>query len=186
MLNPDGSSAASSPQAVAQWEELERFVESRLRRSNTPARAGVVATRLTVSNTCSILGFTTIGTRPIPRQPVRCWKAWPMPAAGRTSRRRSGFGSPPNCSRCAAPNAGRPPTGPSTPGRRSGRKIAAALSISLGRAGSALNYGLAMRRLPAVAAVFEAGDIDLDLYRVIVFRTGLVDDPDATAHIETG
>ena len=32
VLNPDGSSAASSPQAVAQWEELERFVESRLRR----------------------------------------------------------------------------------------------------------------------------------------------------------
>ena len=65
-----------------------------------------------------------------------------------------------------------------------GAEIAAALSISLGRAGSALNYGLAMRRLPAVAAVFEAGDIDLDLYRVIVFRTGLVDDPDATAHID--
>ena len=65
-----------------------------------------------------------------------------------------------------------------------GAEIAAALCISLSKAGSTLNYGLAMRRLPAVAAVFEAGDIDLDLYRVIVFRTGLVDDPDAAEQID--
>jgi hypothetical protein len=32
VLNPDGNPTASSPKAVAQWEELERFVESRLRR----------------------------------------------------------------------------------------------------------------------------------------------------------
>ena len=65
-----------------------------------------------------------------------------------------------------------------------GAEIAAALGISLGRAGSAMNYGLAMLGLPAVAAVFEAGDIDLATYRTIVYRTTLITDEAARAAID--
>jgi Domain of unknown function (DUF222) len=43
-------------------------------------------------------------------------------------------------------------------------EVAAALRISLGLAGSYLRYALAMReRLPHVAEVFKAGDIDYRL-----------------------
>ncbi len=46
-----------------------------------------------------------------------------------------------------------------------GAEVAAALRISLGRAGSYVRYGVAMReRLPQVAALFRAGDID---YRML-------------------
>lgn len=65
-----------------------------------------------------------------------------------------------------------------------GAEIAAALGISLGRAGSAMNYGLAMLGLPAVAAVFEAGDIDLATYRTIVYRTTLITDEGARAAVD--
>lgn len=65
-----------------------------------------------------------------------------------------------------------------------GAEIAAALSISLGRAGSWMHYGLAMRRLPAVAAVFEAGAIDIDVFRMIAYRTELVSDPNAVATLD--
>ena len=51
-------------------------------------------------------------------------------------------------------------------------EIAAALQISLAKAGSYMNLGLAMVRLPAVAEVFAAGDIDLGVFRAIVYRTG--------------
>lgn len=65
-----------------------------------------------------------------------------------------------------------------------GAEIAAALRISLGMAGSYLHQGLAMLRWPAVAAVFEAGEIDLATYRTIVYRTGLVTDEAAIAEID--
>ena len=57
-----------------------------------------------------------------------------------------------------------------------GAEVAAALRISLGKAGSYLNYGLAMLRLPAVAALFSAGDIDMQMFSTIVYRTDLITD----------
>jgi hypothetical protein len=65
-----------------------------------------------------------------------------------------------------------------------GAEIAAALRISLGKAGSIMDNGLAMQRLPAVSAVFDAGDIDMATYRTIVYRTGLVTDDEAMARID--
>lgn len=63
-------------------------------------------------------------------------------------------------------------------------EIAAALRISLGKASSILNYGHAMRRLPQVAGVFEAGEIDLTTYRAIAYRTGLIDDDAVLARVD--
>ena len=63
-------------------------------------------------------------------------------------------------------------------------EIAAALQISLGKAGSMLNYGHALQRLPAVAAVFEAGDLDMATYRAIVYRTALITDAAAMARVD--
>ena len=65
-----------------------------------------------------------------------------------------------------------------------GAEVAAALRISLGKAGSYLNYGLAMARLPAVAAVFAAGDIDMQTYQTVVYRTELITDEDAMAEVD--
>lgn len=65
-----------------------------------------------------------------------------------------------------------------------GAEIAAALRISLGKAGSQMNYGLAMHRLPAVAAVFEAGDIDMNTFRTLVYRTDLITDEAAMAEVD--
>lgn len=65
-----------------------------------------------------------------------------------------------------------------------GAEIAAALRVSLGRAGSYMNLGLAMRRLPEVAAVFTAGDIDMQTFRVIVLRTELVTDETGLAEVD--
>ncbi|MBB3606804.1 hypothetical protein FHT40_006497 [Mycolicibacterium sp. BK556] len=65
-----------------------------------------------------------------------------------------------------------------------GAEVAAALRLSLSKANSYMNYALAMLRLPAVAAVFEAGDIDVRLYQTIVYRTHLVTDTDAMAEID--
>lgn len=55
-----------------------------------------------------------------------------------------------------------------------GAEIAAALRISLGKSGSLMNYGLAMRRLPAVATVFAT----------IVYRTDLITDSAAMAAVD--
>ena len=56
-----------------------------------------------------------------------------------------------------------------------GAEVAAALRISLAMAGSYLRYALAMReRLPQVAAVFRAGDIDYTLFQTMVYRTDLI------------
>jgi hypothetical protein len=65
-----------------------------------------------------------------------------------------------------------------------GAEIAAAQRVSLGKANSYMNYALAMFRLPGVAAVFEAGDIDFPLYKTIVYRTHLVTDADAMAEVD--
>ena len=65
-----------------------------------------------------------------------------------------------------------------------GAEVAAALGISLGRAGSWMHDGLAMRRLPGCAAVFEAGDIDVDVFHAIVYRTGLLTDPEALETVD--
>jgi hypothetical protein len=65
-----------------------------------------------------------------------------------------------------------------------GAEIAAALRISLGKAGSYLAYGLAMRRLPAVALVFADGDIDMAAFQTIVYSTDLISDPDAMGAVD--
>ncbi|EHB44958.1 protein of unknown function DUF222 [Mycolicibacterium rhodesiae JS60] len=68
--------------------------------------------------------------------------------------------------------------------RAVGAEVAAALRLSLSKAGSNMNYALAMLRLPAVAAVFEAGDIDCRLFQTIVFRTHLITDADVMADVD--
>lgn len=65
-----------------------------------------------------------------------------------------------------------------------GAEVAAALRISLARAGSYLRWGLALSGLPAVAALFVAGDIDLDTFRTIVYRTELVTDAPTLAEVD--
>jgi hypothetical protein len=65
-----------------------------------------------------------------------------------------------------------------------GAEVAAALRISLAKAGSYLNYALAMLRLPAVAAVFTAGDIDMGVFQTIVYRTEWITDPEAQAAVD--
>ena len=65
-----------------------------------------------------------------------------------------------------------------------GAEVAAALRISLGKAGSLMHDGLAMRRLPAVAAAFAAGDIELEVYRTIVYRTELITSETAMAAVD--
>src|ERR1700756_4155795 len=63
-----------------------------------------------------------------------------------------------------------------------GAEVAAAFRISLALAGSYLRYALAMReRLPLVAAVFRAGDIDYRLFQTLVYRTDLITDPTVLA-----
>jgi hypothetical protein len=69
--------------------------------------------------------------------------------------------------------------------RAVGAEVAAALRLSLRKANSYMNYALAMLRLPAVAAVFEAGEIDYLLYTTIVYRTHLVTDSEAMSTIDT-
>ncbi|MBX9642035.1 MAG: HNH endonuclease [Mycobacteriaceae bacterium] len=64
-------------------------------------------------------------------------------------------------------------------------EVAAGLKISQGRAETKLRYARAMReRLPQVAAVFCAGDIDLEAFATIVFRTDLIEDPQVLAAVD--
>jgi Domain of unknown function (DUF222) len=64
-------------------------------------------------------------------------------------------------------------------------ELAAALRISQGLAGSRLRYARAMReRLPAIAEVFKAGDIDFRTFQTIVYRTDLITDPDVLAVVD--
>lgn len=65
-----------------------------------------------------------------------------------------------------------------------GAEVAAALRISLGKAGSYMNYGLAMLRLPDIATLFAAGDIDMQTFATIVYRTELVTDAAVIARLD--
>jgi hypothetical protein len=64
-------------------------------------------------------------------------------------------------------------------------EVAAALRISQGLAASRLRYARALReRLPAVAEVFKAGDIDFRTFQTIVYRTDLITDRDVLAAVD--
>lgn len=63
-------------------------------------------------------------------------------------------------------------------------EIAATLRISRRRAAAFIDDGRSMRRLPAVAEVFAAGDIDTGLYRMIAYRTELITDESAMAEVD--
>jgi Domain of unknown function (DUF222) len=64
-------------------------------------------------------------------------------------------------------------------------EVAAALRISQGLAASQLRYARAMReRLPKLADVFKAGDIDQRTFATIVYRTDLITDADVLAAVD--
>jgi hypothetical protein len=64
-------------------------------------------------------------------------------------------------------------------------EVAAALRISQGQAASRLRYARAMReRLPMVAVVFRAGDIDYRTFQTIVYRTDLLTDDQVLARVD--
>jgi hypothetical protein len=64
-------------------------------------------------------------------------------------------------------------------------ELAAALRISQGLAGSQVRYARAMReRLPKVADVFKAGDIDQRTFATIVYRTDLITDRQVLAAVD--
>jgi hypothetical protein len=64
-------------------------------------------------------------------------------------------------------------------------EVGAAFGISLAMAGSYLRYALAMReRLPQVAALFRAGDIDYRMFQTLVYRTDLITDADVLAAVD--
>ena len=66
-----------------------------------------------------------------------------------------------------------------------GAEVAAAFRVSLAMAGSFMRYALAMReRLPQVAAVFRAGEINYRLFQTIVYRTDLITDADVLAAVD--
>jgi hypothetical protein len=66
-----------------------------------------------------------------------------------------------------------------------GAEVAAAFRTSVAMAGSYLRYALAMReRLPAVAAVFRAGDIDYRLFQTLVYRTDLIEDAQVLSRVD--
>jgi Domain of unknown function (DUF222) len=65
-------------------------------------------------------------------------------------------------------------------------EVAAALRMSQGLAASQLRYARAMReRLPQVAEVFKAGDIDQRTFATIVYRTDLIDDREVLAIVDS-
>src|ERR1700739_2240447 len=64
-------------------------------------------------------------------------------------------------------------------------EVGAALRISQGLAASRVRYARAMReRLPKVAELFTAGDIDYRMFQTIVYRTDLITDPDVLAAVD--
>jgi hypothetical protein len=65
-------------------------------------------------------------------------------------------------------------------------EVAAELGVSRGRASSEMNYGVElMERLPKLGAVMAAGLVDFRVIAIVVFRTGLITDPDVLAAIDT-
>ncbi len=66
-----------------------------------------------------------------------------------------------------------------------GAEVGAALRISLAMAGGYLRHALAMReRLPRVAGLFRAGDIDYRMFETLVFRTDLITDAQVLAAVD--
>ena len=64
-------------------------------------------------------------------------------------------------------------------------ELAAALRISQGLAASRLRYARALReRLPKVAEIFKAGDVDYRMFQTLVYRTDLITDPDVLAAVD--
>jgi hypothetical protein len=64
-------------------------------------------------------------------------------------------------------------------------EVAAALRMSQALAASQLRYARAMReRLPKLAEVFKAGDIDQRTFATIVYRTDLINDSDVLATVD--
>ena len=64
-------------------------------------------------------------------------------------------------------------------------EVAAALRISQGLAASRLRYARALReRLPKVADIFHAGDIDYRMFQTLMYRTDLITDPDVLAAVD--
>ena len=64
-------------------------------------------------------------------------------------------------------------------------EVAAALRMSQGLAASQLRYARAMReRLPKLAQVFQAGDIDQRTFATIVYRTDLITDREVLAIVD--
>lgn len=65
-----------------------------------------------------------------------------------------------------------------------GAEVAAALRVSLGKAGSYMHYAQAMQRLPAVSEVFADGAIDMHVFQTVVYRTALITDEDVMAEVD--
>lgn len=64
-------------------------------------------------------------------------------------------------------------------------EVAAELRISQGLAASRVRYARALReRLPKVAEVFAAGDIDYQMVQTLVYRTDLITDPEVVAAVD--
>jgi hypothetical protein len=64
-------------------------------------------------------------------------------------------------------------------------EVAATLRMSQGLAGSQLRYARAMReRLPRLAEVFRAGDIDQRTFATVVYRTDLITDEQVLATVD--
>ena len=64
-------------------------------------------------------------------------------------------------------------------------EVAAELRISQGLAACQVRYARAMReRLPKVAEVFKAGDIDYRMFQTIVYRTDLIVDPEVLQAVD--
>jgi len=64
-------------------------------------------------------------------------------------------------------------------------EVGAELGISRARASSQMNYGLELlERLPKVGAAMAAGLVDFRVVAAVVFRTGLITDPDVLATID--
>ena len=65
-------------------------------------------------------------------------------------------------------------------------EVAVALKISQGLAMSYLRTARCMHeRLPRLAALFEAGDVDFTLFDALAYRTDLIDDPDTLDAVDT-
>ena len=64
-------------------------------------------------------------------------------------------------------------------------EVGAELDISRARASSQMNYGIELlERLPRLAAVFAAGEVDFRVIAAVVFRTGLITDHDIMATVD--